>query len=142
MSAPDSVDLMILLKRAQLRKQAACEVELARVGLTLPQWGVLHAVSALPDPSTHAVALFTGQSDQSAGSVVARLEQRELLVRHSEGGRAILHRLTAAGAELVRQGDAIIAEVMDQLLAGLSERTVRTLASALSTIAGAPQPQL
>jgi DNA-binding MarR family transcriptional regulator len=139
-SVPSGVELAILLRRAQLRKQMACEAELAQVGMTLPQWGMLLAVASEPDSSTHALAQFTGQSDQSAGAVVARLEQRGLLVRHSERGRAILHRITPDGAELVRRCDEIVSEVMGRLLAGLPDRDLRALATSLAAIAEAAVP--
>jgi DNA-binding MarR family transcriptional regulator len=70
-----------MLPRAQLRKQLACEAALVEAGLTLPQWGMLYAVAIDPESSTHALALFIGQSDQSAGAVVARLEQRRARVQ-------------------------------------------------------------
>jgi DNA-binding MarR family transcriptional regulator len=134
---PTGIEVAVLLRRAQLRKQTACEVELAEVGMTLPQWGMLLAVASLPDSSTHALALFTGQSDQSAGAVVARLEQRGLLERRSGGGRAILHRITVDGEDLVQRCDAIVAGVMDQLLAGLSDADLRVLTASLVAIAEA-----
>ena len=75
-NVPSGVDVAKLL-RAQLRKQMACKTALARVGMTLPQWGMLHT---------------------AAGAVIARLEQRGLLERRHGFGKAILHRLTPAGA--------------------------------------------
>lgn len=134
---PSGVDLAVLLRRAQLRKQTACEAALAQVDMTLPQWGMLHAVASVPGSSTHALALFTGQSDQSAGAVVARLEQRGLLERSSEGGRAILHRITPAGEDLAGRCEAIVAGVMGQLLAGLPDETLQATAAALTAIAEA-----
>ena len=134
---PSGIEVAVLLRRAQLRKQMACEMELAEVGMTLPQWGMLLAVTSLPDSSTHALALFTGQSDQSAGAVVARLEQRGLLKRRAGGGRAILHRITPAGEDLARRCDTIVAGVMDQLLAGLSDADRQGLAASLVAIAEA-----
>jgi DNA-binding MarR family transcriptional regulator len=134
---PSGVDIAMLLRRAQLRKQLACEAALAEVGLTLPQWGMLYAVAAEPDSSTHALALFIGQSDQSAGAVVARLEQRGLLERRPGAGKAILHRLTPDGDELVRRCDTLVEEVMAQLLAGLSDRRRRELRTSLRSIAEA-----
>ena len=55
---PTGIEVAVLLRRAQLRKQVACEAELADVGMTLPQWGMLLAVASLPDSSTHALALL------------------------------------------------------------------------------------
>jgi DNA-binding MarR family transcriptional regulator len=139
-AVPDGVDVAVLLRRAQLRKQTACEAELALVGMTLPQWGMLYAISTLPDSSTHALALFTGQSDQSAGAVVARLEQRGLLERRPGAGKAILHRITPEGRELSERCDAIVDGVMTRLLAGLADQDLRTLRTCLSAIAESALP--
>jgi DNA-binding MarR family transcriptional regulator len=132
---PSGVDIAMLLRRAQLRKQLACEAVLAQVGLTLPQWGMLYAVATEPDSSTHALALFIGQSDQSAGAVVARLEQRGLLERRPGAGKAILQRITPDGDELVRRCNAIVEDVMSGLLAGLADRSLRELRTSLQSIA-------
>lgn len=130
----------MLLRRAQLRKQMACEAALARVGMTLPQWGMLHAVVVEPDSSTHALALFTGQSDQAAGAVVTRLEQRGLLERRPGVGKAILHRITPEGDELARRCNTLVEDVMTRLLDGLGGRTLRTLRTSLESIAEAALP--
>jgi DNA-binding MarR family transcriptional regulator len=127
----------MLLRRAQLRKQLACEAALAQVGLTLPQWGMLYAVATRPDSSTHALALFIGQSDQSAGAVVARLEQRGLLERRPGAGKAILHRITPDGDELVRRCNAIVEDVMTSLLASLTDQALLALQASLQSIAEA-----
>jgi DNA-binding MarR family transcriptional regulator len=139
-NVPGGVDVAMLLRRAQLRKQMACEAALARVGMTLPQWGILHAVAAEPDSSTHALALFTGQSDQAAGAVVARLERRGLLERRPGFGKAILHRLTPDGGELARRCEAIVEDVMTRLLSGLDDQALRTLRTSLQSIAEAALP--
>lgn len=137
---PSGVDVAMLLRRAQLRKQLACETALAEVGVTLPQWGMLYAVATEPDSSTHALALFIGQSDQSAGAVVARLEQRGLLERRPGVGKAILHRLTPDGEKLVRRCNTLVEDVMTPLLAGLSDRSLRALRTSLESIAQAALP--
>lgn len=137
---PSGVDVAMMLRRAQLRKQTACEVALARVGLTLPQWGMLYAVATAPDSSTHALAQFIGQSDQSAGAVVARLEQRGLLERRPGVGKAILHRLTPEGEQLVRRCNTLVEDVMTPLLAGLSGPSLRALRTSLLSIAEAALP--
>jgi len=131
------VDLAMLLRRAQLRKQTICETALAPLGVTLPQWGILYAVAAQPDCSTHALATFTGQSDQAAGAVVARLERRGLLERRPGVGKAILHRLTPDGHDLGQRCETIIEDVMTRLLSGLDAQAVRTLRSSLQIIGDA-----
>ena len=139
---PSGVDIAMLLRRAQLRKQLACEAALAQVGLTLPQWGMLYAIATEPDASTHALALFIGQSDQSAGAVVARLEQRGLLERRRGAGKAILHSLTPEGDELVRRCNAIVEDVMTCLLASLTDQALVALRASLQSIAEARAAEL
>ncbi|WP_405163827.1 MarR family winged helix-turn-helix transcriptional regulator [Nocardia sp. NBC_01499] len=139
-NVPSGVDIAMLLRRAQLRKQTACEAALAQVGVTLPQWGMLYAVAAEPDSSTHALALFIGQSDQSAGAVVARLEQRGLLERRPGAGKAILHRITPDGAELLQRCNTIAEDVMTRLLTGLTDQSLRILRTSLGSIADAALP--
>jgi DNA-binding MarR family transcriptional regulator len=101
---------------------------------------MLYAVATEPDSSTHALALFIGQSDQSAGAVVARLEQRGLLERRPGVGKAILHRLTPDGEKLVRRCNTLVEDVMTPLLAGLSDRSLRALRTSLQSIAEAALP--
>jgi len=139
-NGPSGVEIAVLLRRAQLRKQLACEAALAPLGMTLPQWGMLNAVVAGPDSSTHALALHTGQSDQSAGAVVARLEQRGLLERRPGVGKAILHRITPEGAELAQRCEVVVEEVMTRLLGGLTDRARRALRTSLLSVADAALP--
>jgi DNA-binding MarR family transcriptional regulator len=69
--------------------------------------------------------------------VVARLEQRGLLERRPGVGKAILHRITPDGDELVRRCDAIVEDVMSGLLAGLTDQALVALRTSLRSIAEA-----
>jgi DNA-binding MarR family transcriptional regulator len=129
------IEIAVLLRRAQLRKQTSCEAELAQWEMTLPQWGMLNAVAANPDSSTHALALLTGQSDQSAGAVVARLEQRGLLARRSGRGKAILHQATAEGAEMLKACDHSVAQTMRAALSDFSKDELGALHDLLKRLA-------
>jgi DNA-binding MarR family transcriptional regulator len=133
----DAIELAILLRRAQLRKQAACEAALARWDLTLPQWGMLTAVADHPDSSTHDLARTIGQSDQAAGACVARLERRGLLLRHNVSGKAILHRLTPAGQKILSRSDKAVADVMGAALSGFTVKEISTLRTQLRQMAEA-----
>lgn len=134
-----NIDVAILLRHAQLRKQLACEAALSTIELSLPQWGILHTVAAHPASSTHALALLTGQSDQAAGAVVAGLEKRGLLDRFSLGGRAILHRLTAEGDRATEWADRIIDEVMQREVGHLDDNELKTLRRLLQRIVDPPR---
>jgi DNA-binding MarR family transcriptional regulator len=131
----DAIDIAILLRRAQLRKQAACDAALARWDLTLPQWGVLRAAASHPDSSTHDLARTTGQSDQAAGAVVARLERRGLLQRRNVSGKAILHRLTPAGQKMLNRSDKAVADVVGAALSGFTVKEITTLRTQLRQLA-------
>jgi DNA-binding MarR family transcriptional regulator len=141
MTVPSGIEVLTMLRRAQLRKQATCEAAINEFGMTMAQWGMAHAMDVLPDSSTHALAIFTGQSDQAAGAVVARLEQQGLVERRSEGGRSILHRLTLAGRERLARCDLILTGVMDRLLAGLGDDDLVTLGASLTTISERAEPR-
>ena len=130
----------MLRRRAHLRKQLACAAALAEAGLTLPQWGMLCAVALDPDSATHALALFIGQSDQSAGAVVARLEQWGLLECRPSASKAIVHGITPDGALLVRRCNAIVEYVMARLTAGLTGRDLLALRASLQSLAKAALP--
>jgi len=131
----EMIEIAVLLRRAQLRKQTACELELARWEMTLPQWGMLNAVATHPDSSTHALALLTGQSDQAAGSVVARLERRGLLERRNDRGKAILHRVTPEGVDMSRLCGQAVARTVQAALSGFSADEISTLRDLLERLA-------
>ena len=138
-NVPSGVDIAMLLRRAQLRKQLACEAALAQVGLTLPQWGMLYAVATEPDSSTHALALFIGQSDQSAGAVVARSNSEGCLNAGPAPGRRFCtgsRRMATA----VRRCNAIVEDVMTCLLTSLTDQALLALQTSLQSIAEAALP--
>jgi DNA-binding MarR family transcriptional regulator len=133
----DAIEIAILLRRAQLRKQAACDAALARWDITLPQWGMLRAIAAKPDSSTHGLAGATGQSDQAAGAVVARLERRGLLQRRNVSGKSILHRLTPAGQKMLNRCDKTVAAVVHAALSGSTAQEIAAFAKHLRKLADA-----
>jgi DNA-binding MarR family transcriptional regulator len=133
----DVIELAIVLRRAQLRKQAACDAALARWDMTLPQWGMLRAIADRPDSSTHDLARTTGQSDQAAGAVVARLQRRGLLQRRNVSGKAILHRLTPAGQKMLSRCDKTVGDVVGVALSGLTDNEIATLRKQLRQLADA-----
>jgi DNA-binding MarR family transcriptional regulator len=63
-----------------------------------------------------------------------------LLERRPGFGKAILHRLTPDGGELVQRCEAIVEDVMTRLLSGLDDQALRTLRTSLQSIAEAALP--
>jgi DNA-binding MarR family transcriptional regulator len=136
----DVRDIALLLRGAQLRKAAACDAALSPLGANLSQWGVLRAVAAVPDASAHSLAVQTSQSDQSLGGVVAGLVSRGLIERRQGPGRAIRHRLTPQGSELLDRCENVVAEAMAQYLEPLTATERVLLQDLLRRLARPDQP--
>jgi DNA-binding MarR family transcriptional regulator len=110
---PSLQDVGLAVKRLQWRHHRAANERLAGLGVSLVQWDVLRHLSEQPDASLHALAELTFQTDQSMGTLAARMIARGLIERVPGPGRAVRHRLTAHGDEVRQAG----AKIMDGVLA-------------------------
>jgi DNA-binding MarR family transcriptional regulator len=128
-----------LLKRAQYRNHRAMDRALATVGTTLVQWDALRVISEQPDSPAHALAVATFQSDQSFGTLGTRLESQGLILRTPGKGRAVAHRLTAAGKKILAAGNTVSREVAMRSFAQLSKAEVATLYELLLRVGEAPE---
>ena len=116
--APSLQDVGLAVKRLQWRHHRAANERLAEFGVSLVQWDVLRHLAQQPEASLHALAELTFQTDQSMGTLAARMIQRELIERVPGPGRAVRHRLTTRGEEVRRAGarvlDGVFAESLGQ----------------------------
>ncbi|GAA0253479.1 MarR family winged helix-turn-helix transcriptional regulator [Cryptosporangium japonicum] len=120
---PSNQDVGLAIKRLQWRHHREGNRRLSeRAGLSLVQWDVLRHVHRNPDASLHALAELTFQTDQSMGELSRRMIERGLLERAPGGGRAVRHRLTAAGTEAYEAGSGILDEVLSETLGHLDAR--------------------
>ena len=103
----------LAVKRMQHRNHRAANQALAPLGLSLVQWDTLRHLHQNPDASLHDLAVLTFQTDQSFGSLAARMSANGLIERVPGPGRAVKHRLTEKGARLRAEGQ----EIMDGVLA-------------------------
>lgn len=87
---------------------------LAELGLTLPQWDVLRHLHANPNASLHALAVLASQTDQSMGTLAARMVDRGLLKRVEGPGRAVRHHITPEGGRLRVAGSKIVDGVLTE----------------------------
>jgi len=117
----------LAVKRLQWHHHREASCRLAEIGLSLPQWDVLRHLHERPDASLHDLAVLTFQTDQSMGSLAARMIERGLLERRPGAGRAVRHRLTGAGDQARQAGAAIVSEVLERSLGTLSPDDLRTL---------------
>lgn len=119
-AAPALKDVGLAVRRLQWRHHRTANERLAEAGVSLVQWDVLRHLSEQPDASLHALAELTFQTDQSMGTLAARMIQRGLIERVPGPGRAIRHRLTPRGQEARQAGAAILDGVLTETIGKLT----------------------
>jgi DNA-binding MarR family transcriptional regulator len=117
---PSLQDVGLAVKRLQWRHHRAANERLAGLGVSLVQWDVLRHLSEQPGASLHALAGLTFQTDQSVGTLAARMIARGLIERIPGPGRAVRHRLTAHGKEVRQAGAKIVDGVLAESVGRLS----------------------
>jgi DNA-binding MarR family transcriptional regulator len=134
---PSLQDVGLSVKRLQWRHHRAANERLAELRVSLVQWDVLRHLRQQPDASLHALAELTFQTDQSMGTLAARMAQRGLIERVPGPGRAIRHRLTARGEEVRRAGAQVVDGVLAESLGKLSDAELAELQRLLLRAGGA-----
>ena len=84
------------------------------------QWDALRHLHEHPGASLHDLAVLTFQTDQSMGTLAARVEARGLIERVPGPGRAVRHRLTPEGERIRRSGARVLHRVLTRSFAPLS----------------------
>jgi len=131
-------ELALAVKRVQHRHHRAFTAALSELGVSLVQWDTLRHLHRRPDASLHDLAQLTFQTDQSFGTLAARMVERGLIERVSGPGRAVRHRLTAQGERIRAEGDRRVAAVRRRSFAGLSPGQVDQLAGLLDVVLATP----
>lgn len=132
-----TTDLEVLgqtLKRAQYRNHRTMDLALREVGVSLVQWDALRAIDRMSAASGHDLAVVTFQSDQAFGTLANRLVDLGLITRSAGHGRRIEHALTDQGRQVLAEGRAIAAGILDGLFSSLGEGDRATLLRLLQTV--------
>ncbi|MET9261751.1 MarR family transcriptional regulator [Amycolatopsis sp. NPDC004079] len=124
-------DVALAVKRLQHRHHRALSQALQPLGLSLVQWDTLRHLDNHPDASLHDLAVLTFQTDQSFGTLAARMVDRGLIERVPGPGRAVRHRLTEKGAELRSAGQELADVVVRTSFNRLSAAQVDELGALL-----------
>jgi DNA-binding MarR family transcriptional regulator len=132
-------DVSLAVKRLQHRHHRALSRALAPLGLSLVQWDTLRHLHRRPDASLHELAVLTFQTDQSFGSLAARMAERGLIERVPGPGRAVRHRLTGEGARLRAEGQDLVDGVAESSFRDLSQAELDQLGALLERALG-PEP--
>ncbi len=80
-----------------------------------------------PGASLHDLAALTFQTDQSFGALAARMIARGLIERVPGPGRAVRHRPTAKGDELLEAAGVIVDRVLTDSFSPLTAKERATL---------------
>jgi DNA-binding MarR family transcriptional regulator len=132
-------DVALAVKRLQYRHHRALNRALAPLGVSLVQWDTLRHLHRRPDASLHDLAVLTFQTDQSFGSLAARMADRGLIERLPGPGRAVKHRLTEEGARLRAEGQDVVDAVLASSFRSLSAGQLGQLGELLDITLG-PDP--
>ena len=125
-------EVSLLVKRLQHRHHRALTAALADLGVSLVQWDTLRHLARRPDASLHDLAQLTFQTDQSFGSLAARMADRGLIERVEGPGRAVRHRLTERGEQLRAAGQKRVDEMIAESFSGLTGDQIDALGDLLS----------
>jgi DNA-binding MarR family transcriptional regulator len=121
-----NAEIGLAIKRLQVRHHRAANAALAPLGLSIVQWDALRHLHRNPDASLHDLAQLTFQTDQSFGTLAARMLDRGLIERRPGPGRAIRHRLTEKGDAIREEGQRIVTEILERSFAALSPDELAT----------------
>ncbi len=109
-----------MVKRLQMRHHRAGNAALAPLGVSIIQWDALRHIGENPGASLHDLAKLTFQTDQSFGTLAARIEARGLIERVPAPGRAIRHRLTDDGERIRRDGAMLMDAMLEESFSPLA----------------------
>jgi len=127
-------EVALSIKRVQHRHHRALSAALADLGISLVQWDTLRHLHRQPEASLHDLAQLTFQTDQSFGTLAARMVDRGLIERVPVPGRAIRHRITGKGEAVRRDGERRVTAVLERSLAGLTADQLEKLGALLELI--------
>jgi DNA-binding MarR family transcriptional regulator len=113
-------EIGLSVKRLQVRHHRAIDAELVPLGISLVQWDALRHLEQNPGASLHQLAELTFQSDQAFGALAGRMVDRGLIERVPAPGRAIQHRLTDKGRQLLISGNEVVGRVLVRSLGVLT----------------------
>jgi DNA-binding MarR family transcriptional regulator len=133
-------EVALAVKRVQHRHHQALSAALADLGISLAQWDTLRHLHEHPAASLHDLALLTFQTDQSFGTLAARMAERGLIERVPAPGRAIRHRITDKGEAVRGEGARRVSEVFARSFAGLDAAQVDKLGALLELVLQHPLP--
>lgn len=113
-------EIGLAVKRLQVQHHRTIDHRLAPLGISIVQWDALRHLHENPGASLHDLARLTFQTDQSLGTLATRMIDRGFIERVPGKGRAVRHRLTDKGEELLGQAGEIVRATLVESFSPLS----------------------
>ena len=136
---PDA-DLGYLFRLAHQRFRALLDSELADLGLSAQDFGILSVFGTRPELSTSELARISQVTRQTMHTSVLSLEAAGLVERSARNQRVVLVRPTNRGRTCLATATRRVRAVEHAALAGLSREEERTVRAWLASLA-AMSPQ-
>ncbi|MGV0750373.1 MarR family winged helix-turn-helix transcriptional regulator [Mycolicibacter minnesotensis] len=132
----DVAPLGYLLYRVSSALRPQVTAVLGPLGLALPEFVCMRALSLRPGLSSAELARHTGVTPQAMNTVLHRLENRGAVSRPESvaSGRALPANLTAAGRDLLKQAEDAVRVADGRVLAALSATEQHRLRQMLERI--------
>ena len=109
------------LYRANAVLEVTLDTALSSIGLSTAQWGTLGIVREHPGASGADIARIAIVTPQAVATMLQRLEQAGLIVRHPPSrGRALETHLTPRGEALFSEGELIADKIEAQIFSNFS----------------------
>lgn len=126
-----------LLKRAQSAFRLRMDRALDDIGLTTSQYAVLASLEEEPGLSNAELARRSFVSPQTMIRIVADLEERSLLTRHTrkDNARVLAATVTDEGSRLLHRAHLVVAQIEDAMRAELSKTELDQLTTTLEDMA-------
>jgi DNA-binding MarR family transcriptional regulator len=131
-----------LFRLAHQRFRALLDDELADLGISAQEYGILSVFEARPELSTAELARITQVTRQTMHTAVLSLEAAGMLERRARNQRVVLMSLTKHGRRCLEAATERVRRVEHAALAHLSgedQRTVRTWLARLAAMTASPQ---
>jgi DNA-binding MarR family transcriptional regulator len=131
---PDA-DLGYLFRLAHQRFRALLDSELADLGLSAQDYGILSLFRTRPELSTSELARLSQVTRQTMHTSVLSLEAAGLVERSARNQRVVLVRPTTRGHTCLETATSRVSAMERAALAGLSRDDERTVRAWLATVA-------
>ena len=127
-------EIGLSVKRLQVQHHRTVDQRLAPLGISIVQWDALRHLNENPEASLHDIAQLTFQTDQSIGTLAARMIDRGFIERVPGPGRAVRHRLTEKGEDLLGRAGAIVRATLTESFSPLSDEELQLFGDMLGRI--------